>query len=60
MHDGGQVCPDGDEKEAAWRKLHPSVSASANVQMEVTEFRMGKTPLAYSSTLTQFGHQHQP
>ena len=45
---------------ATRKKRHVGNCTLQLVQMEVTEFRMGKTPLAYSSTLTQFGHQHQP
>ena len=34
VHDGGQICPDGDEKEAACRKLHPSASANGGHRVQ--------------------------
>ena len=34
VHDGGQVCPDGDEKEAACRKLHHSASANGGHRVQ--------------------------
>ena len=45
---------------ATRKKQHVGNCTLQLVQMEVTEFRMDKTPLAYSSTPTQFGQQHQP
>ena len=45
---------------ATKKKRHVGNCTIQLVQMEVTEFRMGKTLLAYSSTPTQFGQQHQP